>query len=296
MSSFKDSNNDVNKNANEETYRSRTRSKNKNKTKIKRSEKFASKEAGSATKAIDFSNINKKKVLIALICAFLAVCLAGLIYVATVIITAPEIETDNIYGMLSQSSLLYDDDGEIMDTAFSDQNRTIVEINQIPDHVQYAFIALEDKTFETHNGFNIIRIFGAIKDAVFNGGHVSGTSTITQQLARNLYLQEEMFKRDMGRKIREAYYAVQLEKELTKPEILEAYLNTIYFGSGYGVQTASQAYFSKDISEVTIAEAAALAAMPPDTILQPLSDSQDCCKILLQHKHSHENNVVEYHG
>ena len=149
-----------------------------------------------------------------------------------------------------------------MDTAFSDQNRTIVEIDKIPDHVQYAFIALEDKTFEKHNGFNIIRIFGAIKDAVFNGGRISGTSTITQQLSRNLYLQEDMYTRSLNRKIKEAYYAVQLEQKLNKDEILEAYLNTIYFGSGYGVQTASQAYFSKDIDEVTIAEAAALAAMP----------------------------------
>ena len=252
MSNYKNPNNDANNSAKEETkYRSRSRKKNSIST-----------DEASGVKTLKFSNINKKKVLLGLVCAFLAICLVGIIYVASVIIKAPAIETDNIYSLLSQSSILYDDDGEIMDTAYGDKNRTIVEISEVPEHVQYAFIALEDKTFETHNGFNIIRIFGAIKDAFFNGGHISGTSTITQQLSRNLYLQDEMFDRDLGRKIREAYYAVQLEKELTKPEILEAYLNTIYFGSGYGVQTASQAYFSKDISEVTIAEAAALAAMP----------------------------------
>ena len=270
LSTYKDPNNDVKKNANEETYRSRSKNKKKA-SKAKKfdlsfiTKKFAS--AGSSNgeggvKAIDLSKIDKKKVIKIAICAFLAICLIGIIYVAAVIITAPDIQTDNIYSMLSQSSLLYDDDGEIMDTAFSDQNRTIVEIDNIPDHVQYAFIALEDKTFEKHNGFNIIRIFGAIKDAVFNGGRISGTSTITQQLSRNLYLQEDMYTRSISRKIKEAYYAVQLEQKLNKDEILEAYLNTIYFGSGYGVQTASQAYFSKDINEVTIAEAAALAAMP----------------------------------
>ena len=252
MDNYKNPKNDVTNSAKEETkYRSRSRNK-----------KATSKESATGVKALNLSNINKKKVLMGLVCAFLVVCLIGIVYVASVIIKAPDIETDNIYTLLSQSSILYDDDNEIMDTAYGDKNRTIVEISEVPDHVQYAFIALEDKTFETHNGFNIIRIFGAIKDAMFNGGRISGTSTITQQLSRNLYLQDEMFDRDLGRKIREAYYAVQLEKELTKDEILEAYLNTIYFGSGYGVQTASQAYFSKDISEITIAEAAALAAMP----------------------------------
>ena len=270
LSTYKDPNNDVKKNANEETYRSRSKNKKKASKAKKFDLSFITKKFTSASsangeggaKAIDLSKIDKKKVIKIAICAFLAICLIGIIYASVVIITAPAIQTDNIYSMLSQSSILYDDDGEIMDTAFSDQNRTIVEIEKIPDHVQYAFIALEDKTFEKHNGFNIIRIFGAIKDAVFNGGRISGTSTITQQLSRNLYLQEDMYTRSLNRKIKEAYYAVQLEQKLNKDEILEAYLNTIYFGSGYGVQTASQAYFSKDIDEVTIAEAAALAAMP----------------------------------
>lgn len=267
LSKYKNPENGVNKNVNDEpTHRSRTkkrRSKNKSNSSLSFLKKKTSADAGSGEDQASFlSRIDKKKVLIAAICAFLVICLAGIIYAAAVIITAPDIETDNIYSLLSQSSVLYDDDNEIIDTAFSDQNRTIVEISDIPEHVQYAFIALEDKTFEKHNGFNIIRIFGAIKDAVFNGGRISGTSTITQQLSRNLYLQDEMTTRSLGRKIKEAYYAVQLEHELTKDEILEAYLNTIYFGSGYGVQTASQAYFSKDINDVTIAEAAALAAMP----------------------------------
>ena len=105
-------------------------------------------------------------------------------------------------------------------------------------------------------------LYKSIKDAVLGGGSISGTSTITQQLARNIYLTDKMQERSLSRKITEAYYAVILEKNLSKSEILEAYLNTVNFGSGYGVQTAAQAYFSKDIQDVTLFEAAALAAMP----------------------------------
>lgn len=221
--------------------------------------------------------LNKRQFVKFLICICLAIALIITAYATIVIVRAPKIETNNIYSLLSQSSILYDDEGQIIDNVFADENRTIVSIDKIPDHVQKAFIALEDKTFETHHGFNIIRIFGAIKDAVFNGGHVSGTSTITQQLARNLYLTEEKSERTLSRKITEAYYAVILEKKLNKDEILEAYLNTVYFGSGYGVQTAAQAYFSKDIEDVSVAEAAALAAMPqlPSTYRLVLQVSSD---------------------
>lgn len=260
---------DSNQPKNDETmHRSRSRNKrsgassSSTSTGRKRSTKRSKSTAVSASGEAVIKQSNKKKALKIAVCVILAIMLVGIIYVAAVIIGAPKIETDNIYSMLSQSSVLYDDSGNIIDTAYGDQNRTIVEIDQIPEHVQNAFIALEDKTFETHNGFNIIRIFGAIKDAVFGGGQVSGTSTITQQLARNLYLGDEMYERSINRKIKEAYYAVILESKLSKDQIMEAYLNTIAFGCGNGIQTAAQAYFSKDIEDVTIAEAAALAAMP----------------------------------
>ena len=228
----------------------------------KKGKALSAAEGGEAAVNGKKYRLNKKQFFKFLICIFLAIALLVVAYTASVIIRAPKIETDNIYSLLSQSSVLYDDEGEIIDSIFSGEKRTIVSIDQIPDHVQKAFIALEDKTFETHHGFNIIRIFGAIKDAVFHGGGISGTSTITQQLARNLYLEDKMYERSLNRKITEAYYAVILESKLSKDEILEAYLNTIAFGCGNGVQTAAQAYFSKDIEDVTVAEAAALAAMP----------------------------------
>ncbi len=262
MSNYKDSNDSKQYETNETIHRSRTKNKNNPKRK-KRSEKSAEAAAAAASGEVAVKDSGKKKKIIKIIiCVFLAVAIIGIIYVAAVIITAPKIQTDNIYSMLSQSSVLYDDDENIIDTAYSEQNRTIVEIDQIPEHVQNAFIALEDKTFRTHSGFNIIRIFGAIKDSIFSGGQIGGTSTITQQLARNLYLGDEMYTRSISRKIKEAYYAVILEKELSKDQILEAYLNTISFGCGNGIQTASQAYFSKDVNQLTVAEAAALAAIP----------------------------------
>lgn len=270
MSNYKDPK-DSNQPKNDETiHRSRTKNKKSksglsgkfsSKSRKKRSEKSAE-AAAAASGEVAVKKTDKKKVLKIILCVILALALIGIIYVAAVIITAPKIETDNIYSMLSQSSVLYDDEENIIDTAYGDQNRTIVEIDQIPEHVQNAFIALEDKTFRTHSGFNIIRIFGAIKDSIFGGGQIGGTSTITQQLARNLYLGDEMYERSINRKIKEAYYSVILESKLNKDQILEAYLNTISFGCGNGIQTAAQAYFSKDVDELTIAEAAALAAMP----------------------------------
>ena len=164
--------------------------------------KKSAEAAAAASGEVAVKKTDKKKVLKIILCVILALALIGIIYVAAVIITAPKIETDNIYSMLSQSSVLYDDEENIIDTAYGDQNRTIVEIDQIPEHVQNAFIALEDKTFRTHSGFNIIRIFGAIKDSIFGGGQIGGTSTITQQLARNLYLGDEMYERSINRKIK----------------------------------------------------------------------------------------------
>ena len=116
--------------------------------------------------------LNKKQFLKFVICIFLAIALLLTAYAAFVIMKAPKIETDNIYSLLSQSSTLYDDSGQIIDNVFADENRTIVSIDQIPDYVQKAFIALEDKTFESHHGFNVVRIFGAIKDAVISAARV----------------------------------------------------------------------------------------------------------------------------
>lgn len=191
------------------------------------------------------------------------------IYVGIVFTTAPEVNTDNIYSMLNQRSVMYDADGnEIDNLYFSDGNRTVVDYEDMPQDLVNAVVAIEDNSFWSHNGFNFIRMVGAIKDSVFGGGQISGTSTITQQLARNVYLAEIKSQRSLNRKISEAYCTIILEKNLTKEEIMEAYLNTIYLGfNSYGAQAASQAYFSKDVQDLNTLECAALAALPqsPDT-------------------------------
>lgn len=186
--------------------------------------------------------------------------LVGSAFAAYVILTTPSINTNNIYDMIHQPSVIYDDKGNELESVSTAQLRENIPIDKMPDNLKNAFIATEDKTFYTHHGFNIIRMIGAIKDGALNGGHVSGTSTITQQLAKNLYLSSE---RSLTRKIREAYYTVILEKNLTKDQILEAYLNCISFGyNSYGVEAAANSYFGKDVGELTLAQYATLAAIP----------------------------------
>lgn len=167
--------------------------------------------------------------------------------------------------MLSENSVIYDDAGNEIENLFASGAglRTNLNFTEMPEDLINAFIAIEDKTFWEHGGFNIVRIFGAIWDSLTSGDSISGTSTITQQLARNLYLEDTMTERSLKRKVQEAYYAIQLERQLSKEQIIEAYLNTINLGSGaYGVQAAAQTYFSKNVDELTLAECAVLASIP----------------------------------
>lgn len=180
-----------------------------------------------------------------------------------------DLETDNIYSLIYQRSMIYDSKGKEVDALYlSGGNRTLIEYNDLPQELIDAVIDTEDKTFWEHNGFNYIRILGAIKEKIFGGGQISGTSTITQQLARNIYLSEIKSERTLNRKILEAYYTKILEEELSKKEILEAYFNTVYFGfNSYGIAAASQSYFGKKPKKLSLVECVALAALPqaPDT-------------------------------
>jgi penicillin-binding protein 1A len=209
--------------------------------------------------------INMKKLFAFIALLFIAGCLAVGIYVGSILMKTPAIEPGNIYSLLSENSVLYDDEGNVIDSVLTSnkEKRTNVSYADLPENLKNAFIAIEDKTFWEHHGFNFIRIMGAIKEGIMEGDNISGTSTITQQLARNLFLPETKSDYDMTRKIQEAYYAVLLERNLTKEQILEAYLNTISLGFGAnGVQAAAQAYFSKDVQELTLLECATLASIP----------------------------------
>ena len=169
------------------------------------------------------------------------------------------IDPSNIYAMLDESSFIYDSEGELIEKIESNNFRVIIDYSEMPKHLKDAFVAIEDERFWTHKGIDIKRIFGAFWTN-FRTGSRQGASTINQQLAVNLYLDRS--DSSYTRKIKDAYYGIVLDRQLSKEQILEAYLNTIYLGSGaYGVQAASQVYFSKDAKDLTIAESALIAGI-----------------------------------
>ena len=165
----------------------------------------------------------------------------GILYSAVVIITAPSIDPKNIYDAMSTDSIVYDDNGDAVDSVSSGQKRTIIKYKQLPKNMVNAIVALEDKTFWDHHGFNWKRMVGAVLQSLTGGGGISGTSTLTQQLARNVYLPDIMSQRSLRRKIIEMWYAARIEHALSKEEIVTAYLNSIYYGYGnYGIEAASE--------------------------------------------------------
>lgn len=139
------------------------------------------------------------------------------------------------------------------------ENREWVSINNIPTHLKQAFIAIEDERFYTHHGIDLKRIAGAVITAIKPGGKTYGASTITQQLVKNLTGETQF---SLKRKVQEQWRAVQLEKKLSKEQILELYLNIVPLGNGInGVQAAAKTYFNKDVSELTLAESASIVAI-----------------------------------
>lgn len=140
------------------------------------------------------------------------------------------------------------------------EKRMPVALEQIPQHLKQAIVATEDRHFFDHPGVDVRGILRAIVTDIRAGGFVQGASTITQQLARTLFLSPE---KDVMRKLKEAFLSLQIERRHTKDEILELYLNQIYFGSGaYGVEAAAQVFFEKSVSELNLAECALIAGMP----------------------------------
>lgn len=159
----------------------------------------------------------------------------------------------------SQVSRVYSDDRQVVGQ-FYVERRLRAQLTDVPQVLTQAVIAVEDARFFEHPGLDVIGIARAVWTNLRRGGKVEGASTITQQLARSLFLSAE---RTYGRKIRELILAYKMELILSKEEILELYLNQIYFGQGaYGVVAAAQTYFGKSLSELTLGEAAMLAGLP----------------------------------
>lgn len=214
-------------------------------------------------KRFSFFHLFRDIILAGVLCVMIFIC-----YSFVIITKAPKIDPVNIYDNIQQSSVIYNDEGRAVDSAYYTQDRKICKYEDMPENLVNAFVALEDKTFWKHHGFNWTRMIGAVFQSITGSGKISGTSTITQQLARNVYLPETMSTRSIKRKVLEMYYAAVIERKLSKKEIVEAYLNTIYLGFGnYGVEAASESYFGKKPKDLSLVQCASLAALPqaPDS-------------------------------
>lgn len=159
-----------------------------------------------------------------------------------------------------QTSRVFYSDGETELGAFMAQNREIIDTTKLPEHVTQAVVAAEDRSFYDNVGVDPIGLARAVIGNL-TGSSRGGGSTITQQYVKNYYLTSE---RTMSRKLTEAILAIKIDQQQDKSEILDAYLNTIYFGRGaYGIQTAAHAYFKKDAADLTVSEAALIAGILP---------------------------------
>ena len=171
--------------------------------------------------------------------------------------TKPDISQDILPPASSQ---IYDSAGNEIANIHAVENRMPVKIEQVPKDLQHAFIAVEDNRFYEHKGVDPKGLMRAFYANLMEQDIAEGGSTITQQLAKNAYLTQE---RTFKRKIQEIFLALQIEKQYTKQEILEMYMNQIYFGQGaYGVQAAAKIYFDKNVEDLNLSECALLAGIP----------------------------------
>jgi penicillin-binding protein 1A len=166
---------------------------------------------------------------------------------------------------LSQTTFIYDSSGEHVLATFSEQNRVPVQLSQVPPLVVDAVVSTEDRHFFTEGALNPVSILRAALNDLSGSGDLQGASTITQQYVKQTYLTSQ---RNITRKIKEAALAIRLSRTESKDEILQNYLNTIYWGRGaYGIEAAARAYFGVDVGQLDLADASLLAGMirEPDT-------------------------------
>ncbi|SRR5579871_435252 len=181
---------------------------------------------------------------------------AGLLLVYTT--DLPQVEALEAYRPSSITEI-YDDHGRVVGS-FALQRRVVASYDDFPPVLRDALVSIEDKDFYRHSGINFWRIIGAAYRDVESGGKVQGASTLTMQLARNLFLSPD---RSFHRKVQETMLAIQIERRFTKPQILTLYANQIFLGHGvYGFEAASEFYFSKPARQLTLDEAALLAGLP----------------------------------
>lgn len=168
--------------------------------------------------------------------------------------------SDALVAAFDRNTLVYGQNGDLITELHAEINRIPVDLERIPDHVQKAFVAIEDQRYYSHRGVDLKAILRAGLSYYQSGGRITeGASTITQQVMKLYFLTPEQ---SLQRKIKEAVLALEFEMRYSKESILELYLNRVYFGEGaYGIQSASRAYFDKDSKDLTLAEGALLAAL-----------------------------------
>lgn len=204
--------------------------------------------------------------------AVLALILVGFLSVAAFFalakFTTAKILTKDMAPMAS--SQFFDAKGNLITTVDSEEDRIPVTLDKTPKNLQHAFLAAEDIRFYEHGGIDFRGIGRAIYTYI-RWGEVQGGSTITQQLAKNYFLTQEQ---TLSRKLHEAFIALQIEQKYTKNEILEMYMNQIYFGQGsYGVETAANTYFGKHVQDLDLAQCAMIAGIPKSpNYYSPLSN------------------------
>lgn len=208
------------------------------------------------------------KALIICMLLLAVICVVGIAIMAKRIIdNTPNVTAEDIMPK-GYTTTIVDQNGTVIETLKdSDSNRVYRSYDEIPEYLAHAFVAIEDERFYDHNGIDLQGILRAGVVGITNGFNFSeGASTITQQLIKNNvfpnFVSEETMYDRVERKLQEQYLAIQIEKEMDKKEILEAYMNTINLGQGcLGVQTASTRYFNKEVSDLTLSECAVIAAI-----------------------------------
>ena len=209
---------------------------------------------------------------IALLCVTLALSLGAV--VSSWLEDLPDYTSADAF-LVAEPTRVYDADGNEI-VAYYLQNRRSVDLDQISDYVKKGFVDTEDVRFYQHNGIDPEGILRAVVVQLTGGSE--GGSTITQQLVRNTVLSDEQFENSLRRKVREAYIAIQMEKTYTKDQILNMYLNTIFYGNGaYGIEAASITYFNKSAADLTLNEAATLVGIPNSpTYYDPFVNYENC--------------------
>ena len=243
----------------------------------KKSRQKQTKEINSSKKKVKKkTNIVAFRVTIIMITlAIFAVIGGGLGVLIAIINTTPDISQVSIKPKTDYTSFIYDENGVEMDRLAGGENRIDASLAQMPDHLQKAFVATEDERFYEHNGIDIRGIFRAIVKNIKDRGLSEGASTITQQLVKINVLEDSSKK--FTRKIQEQYLALQFEKLYKKDLILEYYLNTVPLGHGEnGVQAASNRYFNKDVSDLTLSESVVISCITQNpTYFSPISNPEN---------------------